>query len=174
MNKLNIINFFWFQLLWFVAVIGAAHPPWWVLAIPLIILYLYLMRHYITLIQHAVALMSATMGLFLDSLWVQFDIIHFNHHSALLSIPPVWICCLWYGLMVTFNFSLRWMQDNLLRSGVMAFFMAPVSYYTAESLGALEVCVSFFHFMLTIGISWIFVIPLMLYFNLKLNHQVTH
>lgn len=172
-NRLNTINFFWFQLLWLAGVIGAAHPPGWLLTIPFIVVYLYLMRKHITLIQHALALMAATMGVFLDGLWIQFEIIHFNHHSILLSIPPIWICCLWYGLMITFSFSLKWMQDNLWLSSILAFALAPVSYYAAERLGALEVCVSLFHFMFTIGVCWAIVIPLMLYCNLKLTHQVT-
>lgn len=169
MNREIILNVVFLQVLWFAAILGAANEwmvPAWVWFLGFFCWYLLCSerkKQDITIVS-----VATLLGLTLDSLWVQLGWLKFNHALPYQDLAPLWICMLWAGLGLTLNYSLRWLQTRLMLASVFSLVSAPLSYFAASRLGAVEI-VQPLMLHVALGLSWAVSIPLLLVFARSLD-----
>lgn len=167
-----VINFVLFQVAWFICVISAARQLEWfaVLSIALAIaVHLLLVKE--RKAELLLILTAGLIGLLLDSLLISLGVFTPMNSWGLANFAPLWLIALWMLFGITLNHSLRWLQQRYLVAAVMGFVFAPVAYWAGQRLGALTFPPdqSPVFSLLTIGICWILVTPLLLLCSQFLN-----
>ncbi|MDJ0957940.1 MAG: DUF2878 domain-containing protein [Arenicellales bacterium] len=164
MNKQIIVNMVFLQGLWFAVILGAAHE-WMAPALICLVLFcLYQFFHVDNPRQEAAVVMFATLlGSILDSVWVQLGWLKFSYPIPHAGLAPFWIAMLWAGFGLTLNHSLRWLQNRLVLAAVFSMISAPLSYFAASRLGAVEILYPSFIYP-ALSLSWAVVIPCLLVF----------
>ena len=81
------------------------------------------------------AVMLGTFGWVLDSAWVVIGIVDYDG----ITVAPVWIVILWCAVGLSVNKCMRWFHQHAVLGAVVASVAAPVSYLSAERLGATNV-----------------------------------
>lgn len=136
MTKYTIANLVLFQLLWLacVWVTGGLGYEWVAVAamVPLVLLACMGPTRTTDLL---VALMAASAGLLLDNVWVSIGLLKFTGYT----LAPFWIGFLWFGMGLTLNHSMRWFRDKRWLGPAIVGVFGPVTYFSGERLGAVEV-----------------------------------
>ena len=154
MNK--FINFIAFQIIWFIAVIGAANDILWPTMVAVCVFCAWQLapsrRH-----SNDVPLIifALIFGLIFDSFWQLSGLI--TYKLALPMIAPIWILLLWITLALSMNHSLAWLKRNNWFPIFFGAIGAPASYYAGNRLGALSYPNDAFYISLLLSISWAFV-----------------
>ena len=133
----NIINFIAFQIIWLIAVLGAANELLWPTIIAVFAFMLWQLspqRRHPNDIRFVIY--AITFGLILDSLWQASGLIEFK--LALPFIAPIWILLLWITFALTFNHSLTWLKKSPWFPIVFGMIGAPLSYYAGTRLEAVS------------------------------------
>lgn len=159
----KLINFLLFHFMWPACVIGAAYGLWWP---GVALLAVFIIWHSLPGMAERgdwrlVAVMLP-MGIVLDTLWIQLDILEFATPWPVAGIAPVWIAALWVGLALAMNHCLVFLQRHRLVTGAVLMFGSPFSYFCASKLGAVEWLVPAWQVVLATGLSWALLIPAML------------
>jgi len=161
----NLVNFAWFQVLWFLGVLTA--PSNETAAVPVLIAvlvggYLYYIRQDLNIIFVSRVAMVTAVGIALETMWISLGFINYIHSDMTYNLPPFWLSCLWLSVALSLAYSLAWLKRNLIMAAAFSLLSCPLSYYAAQRLGALDITLSFPAFMLTIALSWAILIPLSL------------
>jgi hypothetical protein len=161
-NAGNFLNILFLQVLWFAAVLGAAHD-WMTPALLWFAPFVawHTLRGAFARRDLIMLTVAAPLGFALDTLWVTLGWLEFGHALPDPRFAPYWIVVLWVGLALTLNHSLRWLQTRLALASVLSLASAPLSYYAASRLGAAEI-VDPLRFYAALGLSWGIVIPTLL------------
>ena len=158
-----VINLVLFQLVWFGCVIGAAHDQLLpgVLALGLLLLWQSLPRNRADG-DLKLLIIAAVLGTLLDTLWIQFNFLHFRLPLPHAQIAPAWIVMLWIGFALTLNHSLAWLKRRYIIATVFAGIAGPLSYFAGERLGALHFQTELWRAITALSISWAIAFPLLL------------
>lgn len=151
----RLLNFAWYQLLWFLAVIGkAAALP--LLAL-LVLLHLFLVEKRVA--ELALMLGAALLGSCLDLALTFAGFYRFDDAAFVL---PAWLPLIWMGFAGTMRYSLAFMvaRPRLLTAAAAIF--APLTYLAAARLGAVSFPLGGAATALVIGLSWWVITPLLL------------
>ncbi len=136
MSLTVILNFVFFQALWFSCVVGAGAYGWWWLAaaslLPISVLGWWSEHRNADFTIAAIAL---CVGLVIDNLWVLMGILTYPENS----FAPYWIAILWVGLGLTINHSMALFRDHTLIGSLVVGAFAPVTYLAGERFGAVTV-----------------------------------
>jgi len=156
-NASSLVNFIWFQSLWFIGVLA---PAVWgnIVAVIAFVAYLMLIKNELTNEHYLLILLAMIMGTALDSVWILLGIISFTEGGL---IAPLWITVLWAGLTISFSYSLAWLQHKPLLVALLGFLCCPISYYSAAHLGALQIVVPPIQFMATVALVWSLFLPIL-------------
>ncbi len=131
-----VLNFIFFQLLWFSCVVGAgAYGMAWLAygaLLPIGVLTFYSKTRTADLLVAVVALAA---GLIIDNVWVAVEILHYPDST----LAPFWIALLWVGLGLTVNHSMALFRDHTLWGSLIVGLAAPITYLAGERFGAVEV-----------------------------------
>ena len=151
MNKL--INFVAFQVIWFIAVIGAANDILW----PSIIAVLAFCAWQLTPSRShkndaRLIIFAIIAGLTFDSLWQFSGLI--TYKLALPVIAPIWILLLWVTFALNINHSLAWLKKNHWLPILFGAIGAPLSYYAGNRIGAISYPNGAFNISILLSISW--------------------
>lgn len=163
--KGNFANFVWFQSLWFTCVLGATYPIVWSISVALVLAYTWMVSSDITRQKFIAIAVTVVLGIGLENLWLQLDFLTYLGPQVMpldVVFPPFWIVFLWFGLAMSFLYSLKWMQGKPVLAALLSFIACPISYYSAERLGAVSVNMSFEVMLVSIALSWALVIPLLI------------
>lgn len=165
--KSNFVNFVWFQVLWFFCVLGTNLPALWFGAIFMTLGYVWVMRDELNKQKILAVAITVALGIGLDNLWLQLGFLSYLGPQSYLvaGFPPFWIVLLWFGLALAFQYSLRWLQGRAALAAIFSFIACPISYYSAERLGALTVNATPTVFFASVALSWALVIPLLMELN---------
>jgi len=131
-----VLNFIFFQGLWFSCVVGAgAYGMAW-LAIAAVVPIAALTWFSETRTADVlVATVSLCAGLIIDNIWVAFGILSYPEST----FAPFWIALLWVGLGLTVNHSMAVFRDHTLIGSLVVGIAAPVTYLAGERFGAVTV-----------------------------------
>lgn len=157
----KLINFIVFQFIWFLCIYGASSDnelPAVVLGATGVAFNLFLGGH----CKRDLSLLAkgVLLGICLDTLLIQLDLISFNSHYWHV-ISPVWMWVIWAGFLGTVNHSLSWLNNQLALAAILGAVMGPISYWSGVSLGAGR----FVHLeqsLLAISIMWLLATPLIM------------
>ena len=151
MNKL--INFIAFQIIWLVAVLGAANELLWPTSVIVIAFAVWQLspqrRHHNDM---KFVLYALLFGLVLDSTWQFFGLIEYK--LSLNNIVPIWILLLWMTLALTFNHSLAWLKNNPWFPIIFGCIGAPLSYFAGNRLEAISYPQGPLFISISLSISW--------------------
>ncbi|MEE4108652.1 MAG: DUF2878 domain-containing protein [Halieaceae bacterium] len=151
----RLVNFAWYQLLWFAAVLGktAALP---LLAL-LVLLHLLLVEKRSA--ELALMLGAAALGSCLD---LALTVAGFYRFDEAESALPAWLPLIWMGFAGTMRYSLAFMVARPRLLTLAAAIFAPLTYLAAARLGAVSFPLGAPATALVIGLSWWLVTPLLL------------
>ncbi|MEM7465705.1 MAG: DUF2878 domain-containing protein [Pseudomonadota bacterium] len=133
--KLNnyklVLNFFWYQTIWFAAVLGGSQ-------FEMLIIFL-LVLHILQVADQKVELkilaLCGGIGISVDSVLTWQGLFVFDPSPTVLPIP-LWLMGIWFGFAGILRHSLNYIVTRpILAIGAGAFF-APLTYFAAARLGA--------------------------------------
>ncbi len=149
----KLINFIAFQIIWLVAVLGAANERLWptiILAFAFAIWQLSPQRRHENDIKFVIY--ALIFGLILDSAWQMLGLIEYKLN--LRYIAPIWILLLWVTLALTFNHSLSWLQKKTGFAIVFGSIGAPLSYFAGNRLEAIHYPQGSLLISILLSVSW--------------------
>lgn len=159
-----IFNLLMFQVIWWVSVVGHAHIQEGLLLLAVGLYFVWhsfalhhpLKQGWLSLLQ---LLVCALLGILADQGLYALDWVRFPQHTG--AYIPEWMLALWLGFVTTLHVSLRWLQPKRLIAAALGLVFAPLTYYGAQQLGAVE----FKHLGLAltgIALCWAVLLPLQL------------
>ena len=157
-------NAIWFQLLWFTAVVGKND---YMAVLPLLLL-LHLICSQNWRTELMLMLSGALIGVSCDALLTTLGVYVFTEPTGLLNVPW-WLVGIWLGFCATLRYSCAPLVSRpWLFIGVSAV-AAPVSYFAAERLGAVQFTFGTATTVVLVGCYWACISPLLVslirYFN---------
>ncbi len=136
MSSFVILNFVFFQALWFSSVVGAGgYGLHWLALGALVPLTIHTWFSPVRRLDFFIATLMLCVGMLLDNLWIQFGILAYPEAS----FAPYWIGLLWFGLGMTLNHSLAFFRDRGWLGALIVGAFAPVTYLTGQRFGAVAV-----------------------------------
>ena len=136
MSAAAVLNFIFFQLLWFSCVVGAgAYGLNWLALASLLPIGLLTWFSKTRRVDFAVASVALCAGLIIDNLWLTFGILSYPGSTSV----PIWIGVLWVGLGLTVNHSMVLLRDRTLLGSLVVGAFAPVTYLAGQRFGAVVV-----------------------------------
>lgn len=162
MNKQIIANMVFLQVLWFAVILGAAYE-WMAPALVCFVLFILYTLFNVESPRQEIAIVAfaTVLGSILDSVWVQLSWLKFSYPFPYSGMAPFWIAMLWAGFGLTLNHSLLWLQNRLVLAAAFSMISAPLSYFAASRLGAVEILNPMFVYP-ALSLSWAVVIPCLL------------
>ena len=133
LNYPNWLNLMLFQLLWFAAVLGRESLLW--------LLALLLVAHVLLCSDRKaelkIMLLCGGLGSAVDTALTLAGVFVFTPEPSLLPIP-FWLIALWLGFAATLRHSLSYLLQRPAIAVAAAALTAPLSYFAAMRLGAVE------------------------------------
>lgn len=153
----RLLNFAWYQLLWFTAILGgSAFAP---------LLFLLLVLHLSLIARKGAEVLlllgAAVIGVAFDGLLAGVGFYAFNEGTGMLPIP-LWLVAIWMGFAGTLRSSMSFMAARPRLMTLAATVLAPVTYLGAERLGAVTFSLGAAPTAVVIGLSWWALTPLLL------------
>ena len=163
-RHVQIVNFSLYQAGWFACVLGAAWGFPWLgasIAISLIATHLWLSPNPTT--QWKLILVSAGVGLLVDSVLLWAGLFRFSAGVLVPWLPPLWMTVLWMQFATTFHYSMNWLSGRYAVSALFGFVGAPLAFFAGERLGAIQFLAPRLPHFATLATLWCFAIPLLIY-----------
>jgi len=162
MNLRNLINFVFFNVVWFSCVLGAAHDRMWIGLLALAVFagwQLAVSEDHVGDIRLLGA--AALIGWIVDTLYVQTGLLRYASPLPTPEIAPWWIVALWLNFALIINHSLRWLQSTPLLAGALGLVGGPLAYYGGMELDAVFPLYPTAGTLAVIGVVWALVTPLL-------------
>lgn len=156
-------NLIGFQLVWTAAVGGAARGWWWAGPLALLAFALWQLR----ISAHRASDLwllpvCALLGFFLDSMWLQADLLRFASAGPWPGFAPLWIVSMWLGFGLTLNHSMAALASRPLLAALFGLLGGPLAYgIAAHAWGAVEIADGTLPY-LAIALAWAVLTPLLL------------
>ena len=153
------VNFIGFQLLWFVAVYGAAHGWGWTALLVLLV-----MQAGVWALNRAwrqdlpLLVVGALACVVCEPIWLASGLIRYVDWSAAW-LAPAWIWALWLGFAVSFNYCLGWLRQRLALAAAFGAFGGVFSVTVGIRLGAADTPHGWWALALVYGVTWAMVVP---------------
>ena len=161
--RLSILaNFIIFNIVWFACVLGAANNMAWIglLALAGFAAFQLIISHDrvadIRLLPAA-----ALIGWIIDTSYLQAGLLSYASPAPAGGLAPWWIVALWINFALIMNHSLYWLQPYPLLAGIFGFLGGPLAYYGGIQMDAVFPTIPTWQMLLTLGIVWAFVTPLL-------------
>jgi hypothetical protein len=138
-TQLNIINFLWFQSIWWLLILFQSSAI-------VVVMGLFALWLLLTPTRREDGLVMVTvmgLGFCIDSLLTTSGIFIFNHSNAINSSAsqwfiPFWLVLLWGAFAGTLTHSLASLKNSLLVAALVGGICAPLSYVAGAKLGAVD------------------------------------
>ncbi len=171
MNRNNLFNMLWMQVLWFGAIIGAPQGQLWLALLVLMCFVCWEFRPASRVYgDFQLMLVAVLLGLILDTTWIKLGWLQYTGAWALSELAPLWILILWVGLALTINHSLAWLQSRLMLAAMLGAVFSPLSYLAAARLGAVTIASEAEGLFIALSLSWAIALPLLLWLAKHLKH----
>lgn len=154
-------NLIGYQLVWFAAVIGAAHGLAWPGVAGMLVFaacQLLLARHW----RMDLSLMAAALvfGFVLDGGLIRAGLARYLAGWPGMAIAPAWILALWMAFSLTFSQSLRYLQGRLWLAALLGLVGGPVAYLgAARGWQVVSFTAPAWRGLLCLGLGWALATP---------------
>ena len=164
----KIINFIFFQLIWFVCIIGAAtNETHAAVAFSLLIILFHLYLTKDKKNELKILLLASILGFLFDGFLLKNELVLYANHGWSYSITPLWIIVLWMGFAITLNSSLSWLKKKIKLSALFGAVGGPLAYLAGEKLEAVTILTS--GAIVALAIGWAIITPLLIIVTNKLS-----
>ena len=164
----KIINFIFFQLIWFVCIIGAAtNETHAAVAFSLLIILFHLYLTKDKKNELKILLLASILGFLFDGFLLKNELVLYANHGWSYSITPLWIIVLWMGFAITLNSSLSWLKKKIKLSALFGALGGPLAYLAGEKLEAVTILSS--GAIVALAIGWAIITPLLIIVTNKLS-----
>ena len=109
------------------------------------------------------SLLLGVYGGITESVWVHHAIISYSSPGPLPQFAPVWIVALWMAFAGLIYPALSILIGRPVTAALLGATMAPLSYFAASELGALELSVPNANALLAIAAQWGLALPAAVY-----------
>lgn len=153
----NLLNFAWYQLLWFTAILGGSGWEWLLAA--LVLMHLGLVASW----RREALLMGlvAVIGTALDALLATAG--YFEFAQANWLPIPLWHVAIWVGFAGTLRHSMHFMVGRPRLMTLAATIFAPLTYLAAQRFGAVVFPLGNLPTAIVISLCWLTVTPLLIW-----------
>ncbi len=169
MNSNIIINVFGFYLCWWLTVFGAIYEIYF---IGPIVTLLFVFLHLYKVANHKkedmFLLISFFLGMFIESLLLNFDIILHKGMLIKFHIAPFWAISLWVCFAATLFHSFKWLSRQYFISSLLGILAAPMIYFSMQSIGVVSFGVDKIYVGIFTSILWGLFIPLFIFISDKI------
>ena len=159
-------NLLWFQLCWFVAVLGREK----LIAVLALLLVVRLLqpdwRRELYLM-----VTCASIGVIVDAVLTHLEFFVFVPDPMMTL--PFWLIGLWLAFSGTLNAGLAWLQGRLFLSALLGAVFGPLSYFAGMQLNAVKFEQNLFFTMLILALIWSLLMPLFSYLAWRFK-GITH
>ena len=152
----KVLNFAWYQLLWFTAVVGGDSVAW--LLLVMLIMHLLWVKSWRRELQ--LMLPVALLGGLIDSAIAAAGYYLFDPVPQVLPIP-LWLVAIWLGFAGTLHHSLGWLIARPKLMTLLASVGAPLTYLAAARLGAVGFPLGMWPTVLVVGLAWAVMSPVL-------------
>ncbi|MBY6062955.1 DUF2878 domain-containing protein [Pseudidiomarina sediminum] len=143
----RLTGLFWFDLVWFVAVVG--REPWLALAFSVaLVQVLFSVRSPQFRWQHYTVLLG--LGLALEAVVVASGTLEFDGAGLL----PWWLIALWCGFPAMAITTLDWLAGRYWLAALIGIAFGPLTYAAGVRLGAAELLTEEWRMWLLYGVLW--------------------
>jgi hypothetical protein len=155
-----------YQLVWFIAVIGAARGLAWPGIVGTLI---YALCQLIVARRFRADLslmaMAMAMGLLLDGVLIHAGLANYAAPWPSTRLAPAWILALWAAFSLTFTQSLAYLQTRLTLAALLGAAGGPLAYLGASrGWNAVSFASPSWHALLCLGIGWGLATPALAWF----------
>lgn len=152
-----------YQLVWFAAVIGAAHGVVWPALTGLFVYaatQLSLARN--IRVDITLAATALVLGFLLDGGLIRMGLASYAAPWPSASLAPAWILALWAAFAMTFTQSLTWLQHRLWLAVPFGLIGGPLAYLgAARGWQVVSFTSPNWHGLLWLGVGWALATPLL-------------
>ncbi|NDY97010.1 DUF2878 family protein [Wenzhouxiangella limi] len=162
MTRAFLVNQGLFQLAWPACVIGAANGVFWtgLLVVGALVLW-QLNRHNRHPLDLRMIGVCLGLGFVLDTAWIQLGLLEFAMPWPSSQFAPMWIMLLWVSVALVINHSMAAFKNRLWILAIAGGVGSPMSYFAGSRFGAVEWLAPAWQVILTTGLSWAIVLPLL-------------
>lgn len=168
-----LANIVCFQLVWMVAVGGAAHGLWW--AGPVAVVLFAAWQLPLSPAPRAdlkLMIIIAGAGFVIDSALVLSGLLTFRTPVPWQFAAPAWIVALWAAFALTLNHSMEALKHRPLLAVLLGLLGGPLAYWVAARVwSAVELNASTLLSLSVIGVVWALITPLLLVLAERLKRQ---
>ena len=161
----SLLNFVGFQIVWVLAVGGAAKGLWWPGLAGLLVyggLQLYFSRW--AKADLALLLLAALIGCLADTVLVQLGLVRYATPIPSAAFAPVWIAGLWMAFSLTINHSMSWLKGRWLAAVLFGAIGGPLVFWMAGKYwSAVEIVEPQWRGLTALGVEWALMTPLLLF-----------
>ncbi|MGB0135151.1 DUF2878 domain-containing protein [Dokdonella sp.] len=150
-------NFIAFQIVWFAAVLGAAHGYWWAGPVALAGFLTYHLRAGVRKKgDFKLMAIALCLGFATDTLMAASGLSSYASPIPAAPLAPFWILSLWAGFALTLNHSMSWFTARTPVAAPLAAIFGPVSYYGAgRAWGAVQITEPVALPLIVLGTCWL-------------------
>ena len=152
----KLLNFAWYQLLWFVAVMWGDTLAW----LLLVLLLMHLASVSSVRSELQVVVPVALLGCVIDGLIAAAGYYVFDPAPQLLPIP-VWLIAIWLGFAGTLRHSMGWLVAKPRLMTILTCVGAPLTYLAAARLDAVSFPMGMWPTALIVGLGWAAIAPVL-------------
>jgi len=166
MKNSIIINVIGFYICWWLTIYGAVSQFYYIGPLATII---FIIIHLNKVTNHKkediFLIISFFLGLFIESLLLNLDIIIHKGLLVQYNIAPLWAVSLWLCFATTLLHSFKWLSKRYIVSSFLGLLSAPMIYFSMFSLGVIEFGVSKIFVILITSVLWALFVPLFIYIS---------
>ncbi|GGN36482.1 MULTISPECIES: DUF2878 domain-containing protein [Marinomonas] len=161
----SLLNAILFQAVWFICLLAG---DLWALVVTASYLFLhdrYFMR---TRREWRLFLAFLTLGVIVDGTLFHVGVFSFSADNLdTISLPPVWLLCLWVSVATLFAHSLSFLRSRYLLGALMGAIGPTLSYFAGAKLSGISLAEPIGQTLLIVAIIWSLVIPLGIWLSEK-------
>ncbi len=166
MKNSIIINVIGFYICWWLTIYGAVSQFYYLGPLAT---FIFIIVHLNKVANHRkeniFLLISFFLGIFIESLLLNLNIIIHKGIFVKYNIAPLWSVSLWLCFATTLLHSFKWLSKRYIISSLLGILSAPMIYFSMYSLGVIEFGVSKIFVILFTSILWGVFVPLFIYIS---------
>jgi hypothetical protein len=145
-----LVNFLYFQVLWFGCILlGNVFLP-----VALVIFLIHTKESAVGQNDLFIMLCCGVIGLIVDSILLNLNVFTFSHGQVTTNIIPPWLVAIWIAFGMTLNHSLNYFQNRPALAFVAGAFGGPLSYLAGAKLGAIAIPLGYLQTFIIFACIW--------------------
>ena len=165
-NKNIVINVIGFYICWWLTVLGAISGFYFIgplVTLFFVVLHLYKVANHKK--EDIFLLISFFLGLFIETLLLNLDIIIHKGILVKYNIAPFWSVSLWLCFATTLLHSFKWLSKRYLTSSLLGILSAPMIYFSMQSMDVVTFGVDKIIVIIFTSFLWGLFFPLFIYIS---------